>query len=101
MANGTPDTHHRREAIARVLVYSALLLWLAFIALFERYSYTRPVRRDPQTGRIYEQNNHGRNTYLTAREHDALLAMQLGAFVLFISGSLVDPELRLWRRRRR
>jgi|SRR5690348_6109963 hypothetical protein len=88
---------HRGEVAARVLAYSGVILWFTFIALFEYFSYTRPVTRDPVHGRIYEQNNHGRYTYLTAREHEALVGLPIAAFALFISGSLVDPEKRIWR----
>ena len=101
MDTGAPKAHHRRETAARILVYTAVILWFAFIALFERYSYTRPSAQNVETGRVYEHNNHGHITYLTAREHDVLIGMQIGAFVIFISGTLVEPEKRIWRWGRR
>lgn len=91
---------NRREIAARILLCSGLGAWFGFIGLFERYSYTRPTVKSPAVGRTYQQNNHGHYTYLTAEEHFRLNALQVVAAVLFLTGSLVDPERRMWRWRR-
>ena len=96
-----PTTARRlREIIARILLYSSLALWFSFIGLFEHYSQTRPTVENPEEGRNYRQNNHGYYTYLTEEEHSRLTILEIVAPVLFLSGSLVDPERRMWRWRR-
>jgi hypothetical protein len=89
-----------RVMIARILLYSSLALWLSFIGLFEHYSQTRPTVENLSEGRTYKQNNHGYYTYLTSGEHSRLRILGIVAPVLFLVGSLVDPERRMWRWRR-
>jgi len=86
-----------REIMARVLLYSALLVWFSSMFLFEHYSYTRPAIENQAEGRIYVQNNHGYYTYLTAKEHYLLVLLMVSAGVLFLSGSLLYPERRMWK----
>ena len=86
-----------REIVARILLYSALLVWFSSMFLFEHYSYTRPTIENQAEGRIYVQNNHGYYAYLTAKEHYFLMSLMISAGVLFLSGSLVDPERRMWK----
>ena len=96
----TGNGHRSRHVTARILIYLSLALWLSFIGLFERYSYTRPTVQNPTEGRTYQQNNHGYYTYLNDGEHFRLTVLEIAAPVLFLTGSLVDPERRIWRWRR-
>jgi hypothetical protein len=75
-----------------------VLVWFGCIGLFERYSYTRPTVENRAEGRVYVQNNHGHYTYLTAHEHFLLIFLGVAALALFLTGSLVDPEHRMWQR---
>ena len=83
-------------------MYLSVVLWFSFIGLFEHYSHTRPTVKNPNEGRTYEQNNHGYYTYLNAREHSRLTMLEIISPILFLAGSLVDPELRkkMWHWRR-
>ena len=85
-----------RELVAKVLAYSALVVWFSFIGLFEHYSYTRPTIRKQTEGRVYEQNNHGYITYLTAQEQLRLKLLEFSAPILFFAGALIDPKRIVW-----
>ena len=82
--------------VARGLVYLSVVVWFGFIGLFEHYSYTRPRVQKPVEGRVYEQNNHGYITYLTAQEHFRLEFLGFSAPVLFLGGALIYPDRRMW-----
>ncbi len=90
-----------REIVARVLLYSAILVWLGCSFLFEHYSRTRPTVANRAEGRVYAQNDHGYHTYLTAKEHYLVMALMVTAGGLALTGSLVDPERRMWQWRAR
>jgi hypothetical protein len=63
---------------------TALVAWLAFVALFLQYSATRPRVAVPDQGRVYPINNHGTYSYVTGREFANLFA--LGAVAFVVSG---------------
>jgi hypothetical protein len=88
-----------RERVARGLVWLAAVVWFGFIGLFEVYSYTRPTLLEKTEGRVYEQNNHGHITFLTAQEHFRLELLEFSAPVLFLAGALIDPKRRTWKLR--
>jgi hypothetical protein len=56
---------------------------MAFLWLFLHYSSTRPHERMSEQGRIYEINNHGTHSYLTASENKLLLSLQVIPVLLF------------------
>jgi hypothetical protein len=74
-----------------------VIIWFGFIGLFEQYSYTRPITPKENEGRVYQQNNHGHITYLTAQEQLRLQLLEFSAPVLFIAGLLIDPHRKMWR----
>jgi hypothetical protein len=53
-----------------------LLTWFGYIAAFEHFDATRPMKPDSAKGVVIPQNNHGHIVYLTENEREQLLALQ-------------------------
>jgi hypothetical protein len=53
-----------------------LFTWLGYIAVFEHFDATRPVKSDSAKGAVIPHNNHGHIVYLTEKDREQLLALQ-------------------------
>lgn len=73
----------RLVAIAHVLGWLSLGIWMFFIYLILQYDATRPTVPVPSEGRIYASDTHGHVVYLTATEVSNLHHLAVGAFLLF------------------
>ena len=56
----------------KAMAYTGVILWLLSLALYDRYTATRPRAADPVVGRIYALNNHGAVVYLNRAEEIGL-----------------------------
>jgi hypothetical protein len=54
----------------------SLLTWFGYIAVFEHFDATRPMKPDSAKGAVIPQNDHGHIVYLTEKEREQLLALQ-------------------------
>lgn len=85
MLTGRSTNSKPRRVLAKTLAVLSLAIWFSFIALFEHYSATRPIRPDTSSGRIYQLNNHGSYVYLTKREQWRLWFLEFGGVPLFLA----------------
>jgi hypothetical protein len=85
------NAKYRRPAtiVSRLLLFSALAVWLAYIGLWLHYDSTRPGQPDVAAGRILVQNTHGHYVYLTPEESTRLTDLEILAAILFVSGFLI------------
>jgi hypothetical protein len=93
----TNGPSNRREIVTKVLLLLSVGVWFGCLALYEHYNRTRPTIENRVGGRVFVQNNHGHQVYLTAPEYYGPILLGITAVTLFLTGSLVDPERRLWR----
>jgi hypothetical protein len=70
-----------RRKLGSALLATALVVWLAFLALFVHYSATRPRAPEPDQGRVYPVNNLGSLSYVTGGEFANLFALGVAGFV--------------------
>ncbi len=92
----TNSPSNRRAIVAKVLLLLSVGVWFGCSALYEHYNRTRP-NIENRVGRVLVQNNHGHHVYLNAPEYYGPILLGITAVTLFLAGSLVDPERRLWR----
>jgi hypothetical protein len=62
--------------IVKVAGFGFLLFWFGYIAAFEHFDATRPIKPDSEKGAVIRQNNHGHIVYLTEHEQEQLLVLQ-------------------------
>src|SRR5450631_306964 len=67
----------------------ALILFLAYIGLWEQYAHTRPTMADSSLGRIYSLNEHGLVVYLNSSEQHRLHILIWTAGLSFLIAILV------------
>jgi hypothetical protein len=78
------------EVIARVLLFSALGVWLFHLYIYYQYDSTRPLQPDRFSGAIYAQSNQGHTVYLTRAEDATLTKLTIFAVALAITGFLIS-----------
>jgi len=91
---GLPNTLYRRKIIGGLTVgwWSTGLVFCS--ALYLYYDPTRSNIADEQSGTIYALTNHGHVVYVTWMERNSLLFLAVSAGLLFVSGYLLDRNVR-------
>ena len=67
---------------------ASLFTWFGYIAAFEHFDATRPIKPDSAKGTVIPQNNHGHIVYLTEKDRQQLLALQRISIGLALVGTL-------------
>ena len=91
---GLPNTLYRRKIIGGSLSAGGVLVWFYCSALYLYYDRTRSNIADEQAGTIYALTNHGHVVYVTWMERNSLLFLVVSAGLLFVSGYLLDRNVR-------
>lgn len=91
---GLPSTLYRRRILALTLSVGGVLLWFFCSALHLHYDRTRSNIADAQSGTVYALTNHGHTVYVTFMERNSLLFLAVSAVLLFVSGYLLDRNVR-------
>jgi hypothetical protein len=91
---GLPSTLYRRKIIAISLSAGGVRLWFFCSALYLYYDRTRSNIADAQSGTTYALTNHGHIVYVTFMERNSLLFLAVSAGLLFVSGYLLDQNVR-------
>jgi hypothetical protein len=91
----TNGPSNRRAIVAKILLFLSVGVWFGCSALYEHYNWTRPTIENRAEGRVFVQNNHGHQVYLTAPEYYGPILLGIAAVTMWVAGSLVDPERRL------
>jgi len=60
--------------------------------MFQKYAYSLPDERQPQLGRVYQQNNHGSFVYLTDKEETGQSLLQLAWWCGLLAGGIIVPK---------
>jgi len=72
------------------LVATALVTFGVAVCLTLSYLDTRPTSSQPELGRVYLLNNHGRLVYLTATEAYLRIGLYAFSVAVFVAGALLD-----------
>jgi hypothetical protein len=91
---GLPNTLYRRKIIGGSLSAGGVLVWFFCSALYLYYDRTRSNIADEQAGTIHALTNHGHVVYVTWMERNSLLFLVVSAGLLFVSGYLLDRNVR-------
>jgi hypothetical protein len=91
---GLPSTLYRRRILALTLSGGGVLLWFFCSALYLHYDRARSNTADAQSGTVYALMNHGHKVYVTFMERNSLLVLAVSAGLLFVSGYLLDRNVR-------
>lgn len=78
------------KRLAGIMGASAVAIWFGYIALFMHYASTRPRAPQPETGRLYQINNHGTIAYLNQSENLRLWLASGSAVAIFITAIALD-----------
>jgi hypothetical protein len=91
---GSPRILNQRKIIALTLSVGGVVLWFICSAVYLYYDRTRSDIPDAQLGRLYSLMNHGHVVYVTLMERNSLILLAVAAGLLFLSGYIVDRNVR-------
>jgi hypothetical protein len=87
---------NRLRRITGTLGFLGLCSWFTAMYLYFRWYETLPRNPVVSTGNIYPYNFHGIAIYLTHAQQMTVKALEVAAFVLFLSAVILEAA---WRRR--
>jgi hypothetical protein len=91
---GLPSTLYRRRILALTLSVGGVLLWLFRSAHYLHYDRTRSNIANAQSETVYVLTNHGHVVYVTLVERNSLLFLVVSSGLLFVSGYLLERNVR-------
>jgi hypothetical protein len=83
----------------KVMSRVGVLAWFSFLCLHLYYGFSRPTAQQPDAGRLYRLDTHGRVAYLTLPEINNLHHLRDAAFGLVLVACTVALVIKLRERR--
>ena len=93
------QTHILRLHKFTVVISTALSIGCGLLFLYLFFSFhggNLPHVAQPETGRVFESNNHGSVVFLNEREHYSLIALQAGVVIFGLIGLAINRKYKAY-----